>query len=348
MKLLFSGGGTLGSVTPLLAIIDNIKKTHPNDEIFWVTTKDGLEKDFLSNLNIKKYSITSAKLRRYFSLQNFLDMFRFIRAFFESYKIIKNTDPNIIISAGSYISVPLVFAGKLLKKKILIHQQDIKIGLANKIMSFFADKITLSFPESKTGFKNKKTYITGNPCRFTKEQINELNREYLLNKYNFKSEKPIILILGGSSGSEKINKVIYNSVLELTKHYQIIHTTGLSKGKSIEHNDYYQFEFLRHRILDFMFLADIIVSRAGCATLTELSFLEKCSIIIPLQGHQEYNADYFFKKQAVEIYKADDLIEKIFELGKNKQQQKVLKKNISNIMPNNGTENIIKHIYELK
>ncbi len=346
MKLLFSGGGTLGPVTPLIAIIDEIKKSHSKDEIFWVSTKNGKENEFLRKLDIKIYSIASAKLRRYLSVQNIFDVFRFIKSLFESYKIIKKIKPDIIISAGGYVSVAPVIVGRLLKIKIFIHQQDIQIGLANKIMSFFADTITVSFEEQLRKFKNKNVFFTGNPCRFTKNEIEKLNKESLLLKHNLKKDKPIVLILGGSSGAESLNNAIYNSIDKLAKKCQIIHVTGTNKGSEIESDDYMQIEFLKEEAIEFFYLSDIIISRAGLGTLTELSSMEKCSIIVPLLGHQEKNAEYFYKKNAVEIANSENFIEKLFELLNNRDKQIELGKNIKKMMPNNSSQKIIEKIYE--
>lgn len=350
LKLLFSGGGTLGSVTLLLAIIDEIKKTHPQDEIFWVTTKDGVEKGFLDEYKMKKYSISSAKLRRYFSFQNFVDIFKFIKAFFEAYRVLKKTDPDIVVSAGAYVSVPLAIVARLMSKKVLIHQQDIKVGLANRIMAFFANKITLSFWESEARlkkFKSRKLYLTGNPSRFTREQIDNLDRQDLLDKYDLKPNKFILLVLGGSTGSLEVNKVIYDSIAKLLNKFQVIHVTGLNKDKEIREEDYYQYDFLNKEMLDFMFLADIVVSRAGFATLAELSCLSKCSIIVPLKGHQEINAGYFYKEKAVELCDAEHLISTILKLSKDKGKRDSLIEHMDHIMPKNAVEKIVDQIYGL-
>jgi UDP-N-acetylglucosamine--N-acetylmuramyl-(pentapeptide) pyrophosphoryl-undecaprenol N-acetylglucosamine transferase len=347
MKILFSGGGTLGSVTPLLAIIDSIQRNHPEDEIFWVTTKDGIEKGFLDEYDMKKYTMTSAKLRRYFSWQNFIDIFKFIKSFFDAYKILKESKPDIIISAGAYVSVPLAIVGKMMSKKVLIHQQDIKVGLANRIMSLFADKITLSFWDSGTRFSSKKVCLTGNPSRFNRGQIENLKREDLLEKYSLKKDKPILLILGGSSGSEELNTVIYSSLDRLTNKYQLIHATGISKYKKIEREDYHQYHFLDKELLHFMFLAEIIISRAGFATLTELSYLSKCCIIIPLKGHQELNAGYFYKEKAVELCDSKHLLSTISNLSKNKSKRDSLIEHMDHIMPKNAVKKIVSQIYGL-
>lgn len=347
LKILFSGGGTLGSVTPLLAIIDEVKKYHPEDKIIWVTTKDGVEQKFLDIYNVEKYAITSAKLRRYFSWQNFIDIFKFIKSIFDAHKILKKTNPDIIISAGAYVSVPLVMVGKLMGKKVLIHQQDIKVGLANIIMAWFADKITLSFWESGIRLNKNKISLTGNPSRFNRKQVENLKREDLLVKYNFKSNKPILLILGGSSGSEELNNIIYNSVERLTNKYQVIHVTGINKDKKIKFEDYYQYNFLDKELLHFMFLAEIVVSRAGFATLTELSFLSKCSIIVPLKGHQEINAGYFYKEKAIELCDSEHLISTISKLSKNKSKREFLIEHMDHIMSKNAARKITKHIYGL-
>ena len=347
MKILFSGGGTLGSVTPLLAIIDRIRSYHPKDEIFWVTTKGGIEKDFLDKYKIKKYALDAAKLRRYFSKDNFKDIFKFIKSFFKAYKILKKINPDIIVSAGAYVSVPLVVIGKLMSKKVLIHQQDIKVGLANKIMSKFADKITLSFWESGGRLNQDKIYLTGNPSRFTRKQIEDLDRVKLLKKYNFKEKKPLLLILGGSSGSEELNKVIYQSINRLTNKYQVVHVTGINKNKKLKKEDYYQYDFLDKELLDFMFLADMVVSRAGFATLTELSYLSKCAIIVPLKGHQEINAGYFYKEKAVELCDSKHLIFTISKISKNKSKKDSLIEHMDHIMPKNAVKKITDHIYGL-
>ncbi len=345
MRILFSGGGTLGSVTPLTAIIDYIKKNHPQDEIFWVSTKEGIEKKFFQDSNVKTYTIHSAKFRRYFSLQNFVDIFKFIASLFQASKILNEVQPDILFSAGAYVSVPLVIMGKLKGKKIIIHQQDIKVGLANKIMSHLADKITVSFPESKDRFK-RKAKLTGNPCRFY-NHAKLSNKNQILNKYNLKENKAILLILGGSSGSQRLNETIYKNISDLTGKYQVLHVSGVKKGKKIKSKDYHQYDFLHDEIFDFICLADMVVSRAGLATLTELSCLKKCVILVPLKGHQEINAGYFYEHKAVEVSHPDDLVENIFKLSKDKAKVKKLKNNIAKILSKHGTEKIVKEIYKL-
>lgn len=346
-KLMFSGGGTLGPVTPLIAIVNKIKKIHPQDEIFWVSTKNGIENKFLNNMKIMTYPISSAKLRRYFSLKNFSDIYNFKKAIFESRKLLKKINPDIVISAGGFVSVPLVLVAKILHKKILIHQQDVKIGLANKAMFPFADKITFSFPEHLEKIKKDKAIFTGNPCRFEIDSIKNLNKQEIVEKYNFNPEIPIVLILGGSSGADSLNDVIYKNIDKLIEKCQIIHITGRGKHIDIQKENYYQYEFIDKEVLDFMFISDLIVSRAGLGTLTELSYLEKCTILIPLKGHQELNAKYFFDKDAVELSTENNLVENIFMLLENDIKRDSLKKNISAIMPKDATENITNIIYSL-
>lgn len=346
MKFLFSGGGTLGPVTPLVAIIEKIQKDRAGDEIFWISTVGGKENIFLKDLGIKVYPIHAAKLRRYVSFENFLDIFIFIKSLFVSFYYLKKINPDIIISAGGYVSVPLVIIGKLLKKKIHIHQQDIQIGLANKIMSYFADVITVSFKEQLENFKNKNIYFTGNPCRFTSEQINSLKKEDIIKKYNLKEDKKIALVLGGSSGANSLNEVIYNSINLLVPRCQLVHITGFDKGNPVDSDDYFQMEFLKDEAMELMFVSDIVISRSGLATLTELSALKKATITIPLSGHQEYNAKYFYDKNAVEIANYDNLVERVCILLESDNRRSVLSDNINNIFPHDSTDKIIKHIIE--
>ncbi|MDD3284621.1 MAG: UDP-N-acetylglucosamine--N-acetylmuramyl-(pentapeptide) pyrophosphoryl-undecaprenol N-acetylglucosamine transferase [Patescibacteria group bacterium] len=346
-KLMFSGGGTLGPVTPLVAIINKIKKIHLNDEIFWVSTINGIENKFLNNLGIKTYQISSAKFRRYFSLKNFSDIYNFKKAILQSHKLLKKMSPDIVISAGGFVSVPLVIVSKILGKKILVHQQDVKIGLANKLMFPFADKITVTFEDHLQKFKKDKAIFTGNPCRFDIEILKNLDKQKIIEKYNFNPELKIVLILGGSSGANDLNEVIYQNIDKLTEKYQIIHVTGNGKHKIIKNENYYQYEFIEKETLDFMFVSDLVVSRSGLGTLTELSFLEKCAILLPLKGHQELNAKYFLDKNAVELANEQNLIEYIFMLLENKLKRETLSRNISSIMPKDATENIIDIIYSL-
>jgi len=219
MKILLSGGGTLGSVSPLIAVWQKIFEQKPDSQALWVGTKDGPEKDFVKNYKLDYRSITAGKLRRYFSLKNLLDPFLVLMGFFQSLKIIKEFKPQIIISAGGFVSVPLAWAGKFKKVPVLIHQQDVRPGLANKLMASSAEKITVTFEKSLKDFPIEKVTLTGNPVR---QEIFNGSKEEAYNFFKLDFNIPTVLILGGGTGSLAINKLVWMSLRKLTENMQLM------------------------------------------------------------------------------------------------------------------------------
>ena len=264
-KIILSGGGTAGSVTPLLAIVDEFKKEKLNNyEFLWIGTKKGLEKKMVQDVKIKFIKINSGKLRRYFSFHNFSDIFLIIFGFFQSLIILIKYKPNLMISAGGFVSVPVAFASWILRVPILIHQQDARPGLSNKIMSFFAKKITVTFKKSLNDYSRKAIWI-GNPIRSNIEKL-KIDKKTTIQKIKLNNKKPIILVIGGGTGSLFINNLIIKNLEKLTKFCQIIHITG--KNKSINFNinkiNYKVFEFLDlMKLADVYSIADIVISRCG-------------------------------------------------------------------------------------
>ena len=355
MKILLTGGGTMGSVTPLLAIFDYWQKQNEKNEYLWIGTKKGLEKTTVEKENINFNAIASGKLRRYFSWQNFIDPAFILIGFFQSFFIIRKFKPNTIVSAGSFVGVPVIFAGWLLKIPVLIHQMDIKPTLSNKIISMFADKITVGFKKSLKDYPARKTIWTGNPIR---QRLQIKNQKSKIKKFfNLKDNIPTVLIIGGGTGAMAINKFIQKSADKLTNFCQIIHLTGKNKlpGNSAPINNYHTFEFLNIKQMASAYeLADIIISRCGIGTLSELSFLKKPSILIPIPGsHQEDNAKFFKNAQAAIILDqnkitAKTLAENIKKLLFNNYYKQQLSKNIYKLTNPDATEKISKIIKNLK
>lgn len=354
-KIIFSGGGTLGSVVPLLAIYqDLIKLGYQKEDFLWVGTINGPEKEFIENYDLKFKPINSGKLRRYFDWQNILDIFYLIIGFLEAISVIAKFKPDLIISAGSFVSVPLVWAGRLFGKKIIIHQQDVRPGLANKIMTPAADKITVTFEKSLNDFDKSKTVWTGNPLR---EKVKTIKDQLLTigdyKKFDLTKDKPTLLILGGGTGALSINKVVVEALPELTKFCQIIHLTGKGKNLTKEQAVYKIFEFLNQDLFKALAIADLVISRAGMATLTELSYLEKPTIVIPIpDSHQEDNAKYFSDKEAVLYLEqnqltSSELIKTINELLNNKEKRKMLGNNFKKAMREGANEKFIEVIEKL-
>jgi len=346
IRILFSGGGTGGSVTPLLAIYDSLDKDKYN--FWWIGTRNGPEKKMVMNKGIKYRYINSGKLRRYFSWKNFTDPLFIFFGFFESFYFLLFRRQDLIITAGSFVSVPLVWAAHILRIPVLVHQQDIRPGLANRLMLKSASVVTCVFEKSLRDYGRKAQWI-GNPVRETLKT--EKNHDY----FDFNGLIPTLLVIGGGTGAVNLNKLIYGSVNSLCSGMQIIHVAGKGKiEKEIDNDSYRQFEFLEERDLAHAYaISDIVISRCGIGVLTELSFLRKASILIPMpNSHQEENAKVFREKNAAVVLdekKLDkySLIIAIEELLNNENKRKILSENIENIMKKNTNQKMIEIINSL-
>ena len=305
MKILLTGGGTLGSASPLIAIYEEAKKQNKNWDWFWIGTRAGVERGVVKLLGIQYEWVPSAKLRRYFSWYTLIDPFLFIIAFFRSILIIAAVKPDIIIGAGSFVSVPVIWAGWLFGKKIIIHQQDIYPTLSNRLCSWGADAVTVSFEKSLSDYPKEKTEWIGNPVR---NALLSANAGIAREKFGLGSDAPVILVTGGSSGSHALNNWTWDNLDALCARFQVVHLAGRAKARQdIKRAQYHQIEFLGPDDMVHMFsAADIVVSRAGISTITELAHLGKVAIIIPMPGtHQEDNAFFIEEARAALVYRQD-------------------------------------------
>jgi len=317
MKILYAGGGTMGSVSPLIAIHQKLvsKFQVPNYQSLWLGTIFGMERELVEKAGIKFEPIESGKLRRYFALENVFDIFRIIIGFFQALYWLVKFEPDIVLTAGSFVAVPVAYAAFFYNAPVFAHQQDVKVGLANKLMAPVAKKINVALEKSLKDFNQKKVVLVGNPIR------DELRITDLQHRFDFENNLPIVLILGGGTGALAINELIWQSLSELIKFCNIIHITG--KDKSISNCglpitdyelQYKSFEFLdAEQISEVYNLSNIAISRAGMATLTELAYFKKPTIIIPMPDtHQEANAEYFAKNNAGIYLKQKELTAKSF------------------------------------
>lgn len=313
IKIILSGGGTMGAVVPLLAIREKMIAQNIQAEFLWVGTELGIEKDIVSK-EMNFISIKSGKLRRYFSLQNFFDPFRLVYGVLQSWALLRKFKPNLILSVGGYVSVPVIIAGSFLGIKSIVHQQDLQVGLANKIMAKFATIITVSFDSLLSSFPKGKTQLLGNPVR---AQVLMGQKERGVKIFNLMPDLPTLVVMGGSLGAEPINNLMFESIPRLIEFCQVIHLTG--KGNLVQWSDkdkfgalaerYHPYEYINEEMPDLYAVADVVVCRAGLSTLSELAALKKPTIVIPIpQNQQELNADYFVKKNAVILLKQDNLV----------------------------------------
>ncbi len=353
MKILLAGGGSGGPVTPLIAVAEQIKIKHPRAEFLLVGTKYGPEAGMANSAGIDFEHITTGKLRRYFSLKNLLSPFLIFNGFLQARKIIRNYRPSIVFGTGSFVQVPIVWAAWLLKIPVVLHQQDVVPSLANKLCQWFSKKITVSFELSLSSFSTtlgffyrkkaqEKIILTGNPFR---QGLREGTREKAIKIFSLKRDMPTLLVLGGGTGAKFLNDLMVECSPKLTKMMQVIHSTGKHKNPKLNIENYHAFEFIKD-MAEAYAIADIVVARAGLSTITELSNLRKVAIIVPMpKTHQELNALYLIEKEAAIVLNQDRvktnnfliLLKKLLFAG---EAQKVLKGNISKIMPHNAAEKI--------
>jgi len=287
----------MGSVSPLAAIYEELKTRDANLEVLWLGTKNGPEKKFLAKYNIPFKIVTAAKLRRYLSGWNLLAPFSFWIGVIHAYFLLRKFKPDIVLTAGSFVAVPVIFSAWLLKIPRFVHQQDLASGLANKLMAKWATVITVTFKDSLGLFDPQKTQLTGNPVR---QEVLLGSKDKALQFFQLNPNLPTILITGGGTGAQIINQVVFESLGQLIAKYQIIHLTGKGKSISQQLNDFYPreilklieeryraYEFLNQENYDAMALADLVISRAGFATLTELAVLGKPAIIIPIPCQEQ-------------------------------------------------------------
>ena len=298
---MFSGGGTLGPVTPLLSIAETCKNAYPNTQFVWVGTKHGPEKEVVESYKIPFYPIGAGKWRRYWSWHNISDIFRIVVAFFQSLLLLWHERPDLLISAGGFVSVPLHWAGWLLGIPSWIHQQDIRVGLATRLMVPCAKKITVALEESLKQLPHKKTEWIGNPAR----DLTFADRAAARQFFKLTETDPVIFALGGGTGSQSVNEMVLHSLASLPKNYHIIHLTGKERSGEMAERamnsfpNYHVYKFFTDEMKYAYAAADIIVARAGFGTLTELAALSKAAIIIPMAGtHQEENAQYLSEHKA--------------------------------------------------
>jgi len=295
-------------------------------------------------------AISSGKLRRYFSLKNFTDIFKIFFGCIESFFILVRNRPSLVISAGGFVSVGVVWSAWILRIPILIHQQDIRPGLANKLMAPFARVVTSTFKKSLKDYGTKAVW-TGNPIQDSVEILNEENY------FEIKKGLPLVLVVGGGTGAEAINELIENNLNSLSEFAQIIHITGKGKRDREIYKNYSSFEFLEHDyMLEALKKSELVISRAGLGFLTELSFFGKPSILIPMpDSHQEDNARIFKEKGAAIVLNqkeltSEDFLFNIKKILNNEDLKKKLGENIKKIIKigNNDLLSVIEKLMKIK
>lgn len=410
MKILLTGGGTAGHLMPLLAVVSELKKLSTEKKIgklkFLLLSPDSEFNKSISDAGIQIKTIKAGKLRRYFSLENLIDVFKIpigiIQSLYYAYKF----KPDIVFSKGGFASIPPVAATWILKVPIITHESDIIPGLANKVIARFSSKILISFSDTEKYFKKNKVILTGNPVR---SDIIEGSRENALKFFKLSSNVPTILIFGGSQGAQKINEMVLEILPNLIERCQVIHQCGIKNYSKIK-NDiekinilsrrsfsaedcdekareslrssaermqrgenfpkankhlfafgkfaerYKLYPYLNKEMRDAYAAADIVVSRAGANSISEIAVLKKPNILIPLStsagSHQFKNAEFFAEKGASllideTVSDSKNLLNCIFEILSNKDIQDKMKRALQKLAPQNSARRVAEEIIKV-
>jgi UDP-N-acetylglucosamine--N-acetylmuramyl-(pentapeptide) pyrophosphoryl-undecaprenol N-acetylglucosamine transferase len=308
-RIILTGGGTAGHVTPNIALIPELQNR--GYEIHYIGSKTGIEKELIGNFDIPYYGISSGKLRRYFDVKNFTDPFRILKGYAEAEKIMKKVKPSVVFSKGGFVTVPVVKAAKHRHVPCVLHESDISPGLANRLCIPSAAAICANFPETLEHLPKDKAFLTGSPIR---SELFSGNRLKGLDFCGFTAEKPVILVIGGSLGSVRVNEAVRDILPQLLEKYQIIHLCGKDKvDESLKGTEgYVQYEYIQKELCDLLDAADLVISRAGANAICELLALHKPNILIPLsleasRGDQILNAESFEKQGFSYVIKEEEL-----------------------------------------
>lgn len=311
-KIVMTGGGTAGHVTPNIALMPALQQA--GYEITYIGSYNGMEKELIEAQNIPYIGISSGKLRRYFDWKNFSDPFKVLKGYSQAISLLKKIKPDVVFSKGGFVSVPVVLAAKHCHIPAIIHESDITPGLANRIAIRGAKKVCCNFPETMKYLPADKAILTGSPIRH-KLFSGDANAAVRYCGFPDRS-KPVLLIIGGSSGSKVINDAVRKVLPKLLENFYIIHLCG--KGNLDEQLKdvigYAQFEYANAELTDMFALADMAISRAGANAICELLALHKPNILIPLsaaasRGDQILNAKSFEKQGFSYVLEEEQLTE---------------------------------------
>lgn len=299
--ILMTGGGTLGPVTPLLALMEAWKKQDPSTVFSWIGTPTGPEVELLEEKDVSFYELSAPKLDRYNRWSWLMIVPRLIVSCIRAFALLKTIQPHMVFTAGGYVSVPVVWTARLLRIPCWVHQLDVVPGVANKIMAPFAKKVTVTWEESASAFPARKTSVVGGLVR---PALFEGDSEAFRNQYQLERGKPTVCVFGGGTGAQSINDALQAIVPDLRQRMNVVHLAG--KGKLDEEDEetfgsYVAREFFTN-MADLYAVADLIVARAGMGTILEIIALRKPTILIPIpDSHQEANAEILERRRAAQV-----------------------------------------------
>ena len=325
-KIVLTGGGTAGHVSPNIALLPYLEEA--GYEITYIGSKNGIEKNLIADFGLPYVGISTGKLRRYFDVKNFTDPFRVIHGYREARKFLKKYKPDVVFSKGGFVSVPVVRAAGALRIPCVIHESDMTPGLANKLCFGSAKKICCNFPETLEMLPAGKAVLTGTPIR---GELFTGDRDRGLEVCGFTEDKPVLMVMGGSQGAVSVNNAVRANLPKLLETFQVVHLCGKGHAEAAldDVEGYRQFEYVKEELKNIFAVADLLVSRAGANAICEIVALHKPSLLIPLptkgsRGDQILNANSFAKQgfcEVLEDEKATDfLLEKVKLLYENRSK----------------------------
>ena len=369
MKVVFTGGGTGGHVSPNIAVISELKKIAQKKDIdldvLYIGRLFGIEKSMVRREGIRYMGVFSGKFRRYWDWRHLTDPFLVLLGFLQSFIILSFYRPNVIFAKGGFVTVPVGIAGWILRIPLIIHESDAVLGLSNRILLRFASRVALGFPvDLYTGISVEKAFFAGNPVR---EEIKEfeLDKKGLCEKYGLDKQRPLLLILGGSQGAQRINELIDSILEKLLQTYTVVHSVGEKGAAHFKErrarmfekykNNYIAFSFIRDEMGDFINNADLIISRSGANAIAEIVSAHKPSILIPFPhasaDHQNKNASFLQQEGIASVLEerhlnAFKLLEEIDYLVENKKVREKMVENMGDVFREDSAKKIVEKILE--
>ena len=292
MRIVFTGGGSLGPVTPLIAVMHEVRRIRPDASFSWIGTKGGVEERLVGEAHVPFSAVSAGKFRRYFSWRTFAEPMAVIRGFFQARRLLRAEGADVVVSAGGFVAVPVAWAARSLGIPVHVHQQDVIPGLANRLALPAAISLSVALKTSVKDFPRHKAVWTGNPVR---AEVLAGSRSLASSAFGLEFGVPVVFVVGGGTGARGLNQLVWQSLPALTAKAQVIHSAGIGKTDPAKGMPrYHQFELLTGDMPQALAVADVVVTRAGMGQLTELAALGKPTVIVPMPGsHQEANAAAF-------------------------------------------------------
>ena len=366
MRAIIAAAGTGGHINPGIAIANKIKEKEPNSEIIFVGTGRGLEKDLVPRAGYELKTIDAYGIERKITVQNLKNLYATYKSIGSAQKIIQSFKPDVLIGTGGYICVPTVIAAKKMEIPVVLHESNAFPGVAVKLFKKKADKILVGFEDAKKRLDNRENVVvTGNPIKLKKIDFSISEKNKIIKETGLKSDKPIVLVFGGSQGAQSINQSLLEIIVnKKNKDYQIMWAAGPEQYKeikkkleevniNIENIDNVKIVPYIYNMEEIMNIADLVVCRSGAMTITEISVVGKPAIFIPFpyatENHQEYNAKVLENVGAARIILNKDLNSEILgntinEIVNNKILMQEMSKNANKVAMKNVEDKIYNEI----